>query len=1040
MIKMKKKLQADNESKRSLKFIFPRQLSKNGKFRSQLSPKYLRILRETISLSNDTIDYHTPLKYPSIFTSKNEEKINLYSCNECMDSFQFETSLTDHMTRRSWVLGYYDNTYSSNDTSLIKSSSSDAKNTNRNTRKILNNTETLKKCVKIKRKKYVKLFYNKCQFLLYLNEHNITTIDTRYLMLMPLPNELESIEYHQFDETCIKLMGHLFAKGIHIVDWLEAQNIHSKWWCNSKLFNNNSCSINNISFFTDKPLLSLIKKVKNNTTNKLIIVWNNFINLCHEKNYNKNFSFDSDIKFSIIISKLSPKLNNNNNDILKLYNNNNNNNNNDIIFDNNKNKMSQDFINYWKFKNENDFNNKPTLNRNKYGEYELLSAKIQQDGTAYLLIKKNLNINIIDYEKNVFIKKYNNDYFQDMIDKYKLKLFNNLHNSNYNNILKLIINDVRNVSLNFSKTNFINDEIVLSVNLKAMKTFYMLLNDNFNNNNTSDVNNDNDDDNDDWEYNLDTCDNCDVCKKIKKPTNYIPGVSKPAVNETIYCQCYNFICHLCNSQQGNYNRYNRHMKLHQKVKPFECPDCLKKFQSTRQLEQHIWTKCYHILTQVIYSCKICNIEGFLTIEELTRHYSHAHIKTIYYCNSCFKIFTSYNDCLIHKHDLSINSGETEKLFICEFGQCIVRPDNYHLHLLNNHREIGIITYYTCPFCYFIIRNNNDDKSLIKKHIFTNHLNRLSEIITNGTLKNLLDNKNLIFNRKKNNFLNKLNQRIAFNCPNNFSIDFNCHLCGDMIDTNSSTIKNHFGDKHSGYYKLCNVHLSLIDETKKNNVYHDNFVDKLDDSLVDDKKAIEKRKIDIVDDDESSSSASSSSSTKNYLINKKKRLKYDDYDDDGKKIIEQKNYSNGLFINKEIINNTSDNFKCKKCNLIFSNIDLLKKHIASDHRIKINYSICLECGENFIVAPSLKIHLKAFHGISDPNVYLENNKNCIPNSNLNDINGDENNGYNCHVCMATFENNAAVEKHLRVHGMAFLNRKKIQAKKAMDSIIKTTETP
>lgn len=254
--------------------------------------------------------------------------------------------------------------------------------------------------------------------------------------------------------------------------------------------------------------------------------------------------------------------------------------------------------------------------------------------------------------------------------------------------------------------------------------------------------------------------------------------------------------------------------------------------------------------------------------------------------------------------------------------------------------------------------------------------------------------------------NKLKRRIAIHTTDTQEININylCHLCGEQINTSRSVVQTHFHEKHSHEYKLAVITPRLIRISSDfiNGGY---------------KQFSRKRKADSA-----------------LIVSKRKRRWT------SKKHVEAKdaNVPAGLCVEQETAEDGEGNFKCKKCNQRCTDMSNLREHIAANHRLKDRYLVCLECGENFVVAPSLQMHLKAFHGIEDPINYMNQNPSYAP-----DIDGDsEAEGKTtvanqCYVCKAVFEDKAAVDKHLRVHGMAFLNRKRIEARNALKSPEKKT---
>ena len=272
-------------------------------------------------------------------------------------------------------------------------------------------------------------------------------------------------------------------------------------------------------------------------------------------------------------------------------------------------------------------------------------------------------------------------------------------------------------------------------------------------------------------------------------------------------------------------------------------------------------------------------------------------------------------------------------------------------------------------------------------------------------QHLLSTQPIVENEKiRRSKKRKLPCRIAFNGPINCEetiVEFKCHICNQIIDSSWPVLKSHFDFMHQDEYKICVLNPQLLKITS----------DYIEGGY---KEVLAKKyKCD-------------SSPRK-----KRRRTRF------ATKIAEKASLDQlaGLCVTAESVEDEDGTFKCKKCDLRCSEIGDLREHIAKSHRIKGRYLVCLECGENFVVAQSLQMHLKAFHAIEDPLTYLLQNTAFAP-ENLEDTEEEEEEvtieANQCYVCMAVFEDKAAVDKHLRVHGMAFLHRKRIEAKKNLHS--------
>ncbi|KAF7392034.1 hypothetical protein HZH68_011577 [Vespula germanica] len=823
---------------------------------------------------------------------------------------------------------------------------------------------------------------------------------------------------------------------------------------------------------------------------------------------------------------------------------------------------------------------------------------------------------------------------------------------------------------------------------------------------------------------------CATCSKIMKPKTYIPGFSKPAENDTIYCSCYKHFCQECCSYQGNVTRFLTHQNFHEEEKPYACPDCFRRFPSFRLLEGHTWSLCFHMLKKRVFCCKICQIDGFQDTESIARHFAIMHSNKKIACETCYMVLDTYIEYKRHRDKMHSTTAKFEpiRLMICKLGQCINRYEKYMTHL-EKHYGIRKITWLKCPFCPYYNLESKQFLIQFKIHFQIVHLNRLVEIIKPETLKDILptslseclfkNKESLIYDNEKFKKLRRIDDKVRLdtivpkilNTRTIASEDFDRgseHTASVTTNSKSlrsmqSTIKNEVENNVCSDISNKNTDFKILDvrsENTSSSVFHPN-IDKEDnlpkildvrsiaDVLSKDKKCSSNvaemkeitahskkirsnaatdttKKLKSVANDRSKETCNSPketiqndakyiesdniisenngevnnvqnivtklkqsspateilkpiikdlnvvtniSSTNALLENnltvsncnntpnkievgdninspsitkseqvtalssnkdsiksedihfmpkpppliripqhilenrnhqEVKRIKKDnrmisghgktnikrpwrialngptnsknvhqDYlchlcgelintawpiisihfntrhsdecklsivtprllritpefinggykelfsnkkrRSDGTVSISKKrrrgstkkhtdsnnSFGLGLCVEQESVEDGEGNFICRKCDQRCANMSDLREHIASNHRIKGRYLICLECGENFVVAPSLQMHLKAFHGIEDPISYMNQNSSYAPD-NIDDLENETKAmiANQCYVCMAVFEDKATVDKHLRVHGMAFLNRKRIEARNALKSSDKT----
>lgn len=815
-----------------------------------------------------------------------------------------------------------------------------------------------------------------------------------------------------------------------------------------------------------------------------------------------------------------------------------------------------------------------------------------------------------------------------LVCKYRESMLKDLHRASRQE-LDAYVQHLRGISDEYSKAMGLDSDSVMSTNAKTIKYFEKLAAARLPPKDPSEerpVANSEDSferSAKEWELRIKDADRqrrCATCEKKVKPATYVVGISGPAVDESVFCHCYNNVCYKCNANQGSLMQLKSHVKWHKGEKPFSCPDCSIIFPSSTELEIHVWTTCFHPMSRYIYGCGVCQVEGMLDMEAVAKHFLLLHTRRRIICSECKMEYTeknpTYTDLTKHfvEHHPDIESiSEPKRLVVCNLKQCIIRPEHFRAHL-SDHLGVLKWIYYKCPFCSMITQGTGRNKTMIREHLVENHMDRMHEVVSAESLQRVLDRikrittncvtdpqhspqtrKNsttsaneacppvsnadttgpMIINARTitpasfehgsesseeqleyedltvpkilevrseavgefesdgapgNDFalqiiavesmadgtpespamgseasdavsqqsacdeltalsddagesvplemcslpIKDANEdldtdadskteasvrsasdvddkkysheqydsseksdaseqyqktriaspatrkrllqkpwRIALNSPSSADtapVVYNCHLCGEMINTCWSVIRNHFTSRHSGEYSI---------------------------SVVSPK--IPRISTDYIDGGYREESGASQRKVEASQVSpgSKRRRRWGP-----KKYLDRPGSpSLGLCVRPETVQEVEGSFRCKKCDEPFKDRAVLRDHIASSHRIKGQYLICLECGENFVVVPSLQMHLKALHGIQDPITYLSQNTAYAPDV-LDDVEELEKatESNQCYVCMAVFEDKAAVDKHIRVHGMAFLKRKRFEAQKALKSCEKKGEPP
>ncbi|KAK6630540.1 hypothetical protein RUM43_014525 [Polyplax serrata] len=146
--------------------------------------------------------------------------------------------------------------------------------------------------------------------------------------------------------------------------------------------------------------------------------------------------------------------------------------------------------------------------------------------------------------------------------------------------------------------------------------------------------------------------------------------------------------------------------------------------------------------------------------------------------------------------------------------------------------------------------------------------------------------------------------------------------------------------------------------------------------------------------------------------------------------EKEDFSSGQLIANKVSTDSNKKFMCAVCKEIYQDGKEFREHIGS-HRLEENTYQCLECGECFVVRPSLEKHLLAFHKIKNTERYITENERCTPQKEVVEPEVETLKENQCKVCRDQFERAIDLTKHFRIHGMAFLKEFKKETKEIIN---------
>lgn len=513
---------------------------------------------------------------------------------------------------------------------------------------------------------------------------------------------------------------------------------------------------------------------------------------------------------------------------------------------------------------------------------------------------------------------------------------------------------------------------------------------------------------------------CPECSqaKIHSMEAHFQGPAAP-YNDDFKCK----ICHLIASTSCS---LQAHIRLHEKSRPYICPECAKGFSSWVALDNHMENTCFHLLKTTRFKCpaKKCG-KIFAQSFTFNTHFPVAHMKVRISCSDCVKMFDSEIEYETHLNEHPDKVNDDMSMRIHECSVCILPVDDIkehvkqHVHNKNNRIYVFICKYCRCYYrskqtyalhmlkCAKLLLNSqvkkevqrieshNDMKCkvikcckpcnrLIEFHCTYKDIKRLIKIcpkcLTPLTFRRSSPDCELEFTT---------DPYIRINSENNNLV---CILCNETLRTFSF-------NKHPCQFKNPIVSLETIKISSDmiSNLDYDNVVIEQSPPLSDDSSKKKRKRFSL-------------------CFPQKKRNSCE-------KSLEPPPAEPIHF---------DGEYKCNYCDFKSEDRKVFHEHIQEHRDISTSYQ-CMECGECFVVKPSLLKHLQVFHLIEDVESYINDNE-CfdkeavrILEEHMHMLPGEckEVGENQCRICRLIFSDNQELSKHFRTHGMAFLMKKYVK---------------
>lgn len=428
-------------------------------------------------------------------------------------------------------------------------------------------------------------------------------------------------------------------------------------------------------------------------------------------------------------------------------------------------------------------------------------------------------------------------------------------------------------------------------------------------------------------------------------------------------------CTICNYVTKSDCMLDAHERIHLQQIPFLCPECGVQFSNYNNLVSHLHYVCFHFYKQIRYKCdlKKCN----RMFSDMRNYKIHLHIhmsRKVYGCTICDK-----------------------KLFVAETMKS---------HMRKNHEsDAAPVLLHLCSLCKkYVNKGHGKEHNTRPSTIFVNvckncdsHFKTVTQFAQHFEeckYKQLGSKHTMVNNECPScKTVYKLSNNSTFKgCPKcDASWKRVCILCKEMLD--SDKLDEHLISKKCPYIQPY-VKIQRLSQAQ------------LDKYLKDDADVSRKRK--AADSDKSPSGL------------KKKKVAE-----------EEVQVAENAQINDNAVDPLTLAYNCSQCQFSHDSRNEFHEHILRHRYISTAYQ-CMECGECFVVKPSLAKHLLHCHQIEDIDTYTKVN-NCFDEDAIKELNlhypfemgNVQVKDNQCRVCLKEFDNSMALNKHFRVHGMAFL---------------------
>ncbi|XP_027624475.1 zinc finger protein 532 isoform X2 [Tupaia chinensis] len=508
-------------------------------------------------------------------------------------------------------------------------------------------------------------------------------------------------------------------------------------------------------------------------------------------------------------------------------------------------------------------------------------------------------------------------------------------------------------------------------------------------------------------------------------------------------------CTICQMLLPNQCSYASHQRIHQHKSPYTCPECGAICRSVH-FQTHVTKNCLHYTRRVGFRCVHCNVV-YSDVAALKSHIQGSHCEVFYKCPICPMAFKSAPSTHSHAYTQhpGIKIGEPKIIYKCSMCDTVFTLQTLLYRHFDQHIENQKVSVFKCPDCSLLYAQ----KQLMMDHIKSMH----------GTLKSIEGPPNLGINlplsikpatqnsanqnkedTKSLNGKEKLEKKSPSPVKKSLepkkvaSPGWTCWEC-DRLFTQRDVYISHVRKEHGKQMKKhpcrqCDKSFSSSHSLcRHNRIKHKGIRHCPDSRRTFTKRLMLEKHIQLMHGIKDPDLKEMTEATNEEETEMKEDTKVPSPKRKLEEPVLEFRPPRGAITQplKKLKINVFKVHKCAVCGFTTENLLQFHEHIPQHKSDGSSYQ-CRECGLCYTSHVSLSRHLFIVHKLKEPQPVSKQNGAGEDNQQENKPSPEDEpsdgavSDRKCKVCAKTFETEAALNTHMRTHGMAFIKSKRMSS--------------